>query len=325
MYHLIREFRRVQMQKKVLALSIILLLTTISLTSISFVQAASDNQWITDYTINDASTNELLVEHIASTNTTTIFSPVLPGADIKVTFTVEVVAGEGELTLTSGLSKSSSQSQYWSLVTDDYPMGPNYNPAQASTKFNWNEGTFEMILYGKVPTSASTTKSINIVSLYGPSGTVLDRITITSTSAKMNTYLTLFSDKNAQLNGLISSGVDQGYINVYTNVLNVSKAVAEGGDVDSAIALLNGLDASNAPGSTLPIIFYPIIGVTAAIAVLFVVLFLRSRSKVSYFTLVVEDQIKDLEGLTMRAAKIDRAMSANLDSIKDRLKHLVGM
>ncbi len=48
------------MQKKVLALSIILLLTTISLTSISFVQAASDSQWITDYTINDASTNELL-------------------------------------------------------------------------------------------------------------------------------------------------------------------------------------------------------------------------------------------------------------------------
>ena len=66
----------------------------------------------------------------------------------------------------------------------------------------------------------------------------------------MNTYLTLFGDKNAQLNGLISSGVDQGFINVYTNVLNVSKAVAEGGDVDSAIALLNGLDASNAPGST---------------------------------------------------------------------------
>ena len=75
----------------------------------------------------------------------------------------------------------------------------------------------------------------------------------------------------------------------------------------------------------MPIIFYPIIGVTAAVAVLFVVLFLRSRSKVSYFTLVVEDQIKDLEGLTMRAAKIDRAMSANLDSVKDRLKHLVGM
>jgi hypothetical protein len=313
------------MQKKVLALSIILLLTTISLTSISFVQAASDSQWITDYTIHDASTDELLVEHVASTNTTTILSPVIPGADIKVTFTVDLVAGEGNLRLTTGLAKSSGQSQYWQLVSDDYTMGDSYNPAQQSTEFNWNEGTFEMTLFGKVPSSSSSSKSISIVSLYGPSGTALDKITITSTSAKMNTYLTLFGDKNEQLNSLISSGTDQGFINVYTNVLNVSQAVAEGGDVDSAIALLNGLDASNAPGSTMPIIFYPIVGVTAAIAVLFVVLFLRTRSKVSYFTLVVEDQIKDLEGLTMRAAKIDRAMSANLDSVKDRLKHLVGM
>ncbi len=59
------------------------------------------------------------------------FHRLLPGADIKVTFTVEVVAGEGDLTLTTGLAKSSGQSQYWSLVTDDYPMGDNYNPAQA--------------------------------------------------------------------------------------------------------------------------------------------------------------------------------------------------
>jgi hypothetical protein len=204
-------------------------------------------------------------------------------------------------------------------------MGDKYNPAQQSTKFNWNEGTFEMILLGRVPSSTSDTKSIPIISLYSPSGTLLDRITITSTSAKMNTYLTLFGQKNVALNNLISGGTDQGYIDLYTNVLNASQTVAENGDVDSAIALLNGLDASNAPGSTLPIIFYPIIGVLAAVAVIFVVLFLRSRSKVSYITLIVEDQIKDLEGLTMRAAKIDRALSANLDSIKDRLKHLVGM
>jgi len=72
-------------------------------------------------------------------------------------------------------------------------------------------------------------------------------------------------------------------------------------------------------------LFIPIIGVTAAVAVIFVVLFFRARGKVSYFQLVVEDQIKDLEGLTLRAAKIDRAMSASLDSVKDRLKRLVGM
>jgi hypothetical protein len=72
-------------------------------------------------------------------------------------------------------------------------------------------------------------------------------------------------------------------------------------------------------------LYIPAIAVLAVLAVLFVVLFLRVRGKVSYFQLVVEDQIKDLEGLTLRASKIDRAMSSNLESVKDRLKRLVGM
>jgi hypothetical protein len=72
-------------------------------------------------------------------------------------------------------------------------------------------------------------------------------------------------------------------------------------------------------------LFIPIVGVLAAVAVIFVVLFLRVRGKVSYVQLVVEDQIKDLEGLTLRASKIDRAMASSLESVKDRLKRLVGM
>ena len=71
-------------------------------------------------------------------------------------------------------------------------------------------------------------------------------------------------------------------------------------------------------------LFYPLVGVTAAIRNISSSI-LRIRGKVSYMQLVVEDQVKDLEGLTLRASKIDRAMSANLDSVKDRLKHLVGM
>jgi hypothetical protein len=52
---------------------------------------------------------------------------------------------------------------------------------------------------------------------------------------------------------------------------------------------------------------------------------MRNRGKVGYFRLVIEDQIKDLEGLTLRASKIDRTISSNLASIEDRLKRLVGM
>ena len=121
-------------------------------------------------------------------------------------------------------------------------------------------------------------------------------------------------------------GVAQGYVDLYKNVLNESTVEANAGQVASAIALLNQLNISDEPASsTTQALFLPIVGALAAVAVIFAVLFLRIRGKVSYFQLVVEDQIKDLEGLTMRISKIDRASSSNLESIKDRLKRLVGM
>jgi hypothetical protein len=90
--------------------------------------------------------------------------------------------------------------------------------------------------------------------------------------------------------------------------------------------MLNDLNSANAPpSSTAQALFIPLIAVVAVVAVLFAFLWFRVRGKVSYFQLVVEDQIKDLEGMTLRISKIDRAMSANLESVKDRLKRLVGM
>ena len=142
----------------------------------------------------------------------------------------------------------------------------------------------------------------------------------------MTQFNSLYSQKAAHLQSLKSSGVDQGYIDIYSNVLNASQAEANGGYVSNAIALLNGLNTANEPiSSAMTFVYIPLIVVLAVISALFAVLFLRVRGKVSYFQLVVEDQIKDLEGLTLRASKIDRSMSSNLESVKDRLKRIVGM
>jgi len=248
-----------------------------------------------------------------------------------LTFTVNVfAAGADTMKLTTGLSKSSTHTNgYWELQTDGYDLGSSYNPNSASTSFKWTLGTFDMALYGKVPNLATTTsaKSINPVILTsGSSGTPIDQITIQVTSSGLANFNTVYNKHESTLRSLISNGVDQGYVTIYTNVLNASKTIANAGDPNNAIALLNSLDQATAPaGSTMQALFLPVIGVTAAIAVVFLVLFLRTRGKLSYFNIVVEDQIKDLEGLTLRASKIDRAMSANLDSVKDRLKRLVGM
>jgi uncharacterized protein involved in high-affinity Fe2+ transport len=329
MHPAITVFRRVQMTKKVLAISIILILSTLCLTSIQLSSAASsstsDSEWITDYKIVDATTQEVLVQHTASTNNTQTFSPVLPGADVSITFTVNVIAsGEGVLSLHSGLTKPSSGT-YWTYTDENYDLGTTFQPNAAQTTFNWVKGQFEITLNGKVPASTAASKSITAVTLSGPSE-ALGTIKITATTAGMGNFQSLLTEKEDELAKLKADGVASGYTDVYQSVLDVAQAVAEGGDTENAIALLQGLNGSNAPaGSFMQTAFYPIIGVTAAIAVIFLVLFLRTRSKVSYFQLVVEDQVKDLEGLTLRAAKIDRAMSANLDSVKDRLKHLVGM
>ena len=316
------------MKNKILALSIVLLLTTVCLTSLSAppVKATGEGQWITGYQIEDASTGQLLMEFNSTTGVNNTYSPVMPSADIKVTFTVNVFPGTGDLKLQTGLIKSQSNG-YWELISEDYNLGTDYNPNANPTSFNWVQGEFTMVLHGKVPVTTSSTKAINVVSLLSSSGgTPIDKIAVIATSSDMASFQTIYDQKASKLQTLIDNGVAQGYIDIYTNVLNASQTLADNGNAADAIALLNGLNANNAPASSsMEMIFYPIIGVTAGLAVIFVVLFLRVRGKVSYFQLVVEDQIKDLEGLTLRASKIDRAMSSNLESVKDRLKRLVGM
>ena len=317
------------MKNKILALSLLIILTTMMIMSLSPAKAVGEGQWITTYRIEDSS-GQLLVQYDPTTNTTNTLAPVLPGADIKVTFTINIVAlGADTLRLSTSLQKSTSHpSGYWDLQTSTYDMGSTYNPAAQSTTFKWTAGTFNMVLYGTVPNSATTVaQTVSVVSLYGGSGgAALDQITVQATSAGLANFNVLYSQQETKLKGLISSGVAQGYIDIFTNVLNASRSIANAGDVSDATALINSLNASNAPvTSATEMLFIPVIAVLAVVAVILVVLFLRVRGKVSYFQLVVEDQIKDLEGLTIRVSKIDRAMSSSLESVKDRLKRLVGM
>ena len=315
---------------KILALSLLLILTTMMIVSFSPpVKAVGIGSWITTYSISD-STGQLLVQYDPTTNTTNTLAPVLPGTDVVVTFTVNVIVpGSDTLRLSTSLQPSTSNpSGYWSLQTSTYLMGSTYNPAAQSTTFAWTVGTFNMVLYGKIPNSASNVaQTVNIVSLSsGAGGSPLDQITVQATSASLANFNVLYSQQETKLKGYISSGVAQGYIDIFTNVLNASRSIANAGDVSDATSLLNSLNASNAPvTSATETLFIPVIVVLAVVAVIFVVLFLRIRGRVSYFQLVVEDQIKDLEGLTLRISKIDRASSSSLESVKDRLKRLVGM
>ena len=56
------------------------------------------------------------------------------------------------------------------------------------------------------------------------------------------------------------------------------------------------------------------------IVALSVVLFFRARNRVGFVTMIVEDQIREMEALQSRASRIDRSLAQRLQEINDRLK-----
>ncbi len=142
----------------------------------------------------------------------------------------------------------------------------------------------------------------------------------------MGNYQSLLQAKEEKLQSLKDSGVSAGYVELFENVIEQAKAEAAQGYVDNAVALLDALSVSNEPASAvMELLFLPIIVIVAILAGVTGFMFLKARGKIKYVLLVLEDQIKDLEGLTLRASKLDRTIASNLDSVKDRLKSLVGM
>ncbi len=315
------------MKQKVIAICLLALLTIVSVTSIMSARGIGEGQWITGYTVKDTQTGQKLVEaDFATSSKPTIYAPIISGEELTVTFTVNVfTSGAGNLKLSTYMQKPSG-GQYWELVPDNYDLGAGYTPNQASIEFSWTQGTFTMICYGNAPrVTKSTNCTLVQLSAVGATG-ILDAIQVTVLTAGADEYQSLYNQKEAKLQSLIDAGVAAGYTEMYESMLNQSQSLVNQGYVNDAIALLNAIPSSGEPmGSALETIMLPAIGISAVAAVLFAVMFLRARGKNSYTQMVIEDQIRDLEGLTLRAARLDRTMSSNLESIKDRLKNLTGM
>jgi hypothetical protein len=311
-----------------IALCLFLLLTVVSVTP---TFGAGEGEWITKYTVKDSQTQQLLMEVDFATDTNvTSYAPILPGAELTVTFTVNVIVSGGTLRLSTSMLHSTVSDTFWNLVTVNYTTNfVNYNPNSAAVEFNAVKGTFEMICTGKIKTYSTTTVfpvPVILVQLSSSGGDVLDYIKPNVVNAAMDEYNKLLAQKEDKLQSLKDSGVAAGYVELFGNVIEQAKAEAAQGYVDSAVALLNALAVSSEPASSvMEAIFLPLIVVIAVVAAVAGFMFLRARGKIRYVLLVLEDQIKDLEGLTMRASKIDRTLSSSLDSVKDRLKSLVGM
>ena len=328
------------MKNKILTLSIIILLTIttvyVSAASLAPVKAASTATYIQKFTVSDQTLGFIYSDDLTTGSTSGTFQ-ISNGQNLAVSVTINIPTTNpsSTLTLSTGMAHSSSLDHYWTLDTSSHYSLGNYNPNSASFSFPQTAGTFTITCYGVASGVVATSAGgitihkgvpVSLVKLSDPSGTTLDEISHNITDQSINEFNTKLAQDQKTLSNLQSSGVDPGYVQIYQNVLTQAQTVADQGLTDSASAMLDSLSSAQAPASaTMQVIFIPLIVVFAVIAGLFGFMFMRSRSKVSYYRLVVEDQIKDLEGLTLRASKIDRTMASNLDSVKDRLKHLVGM
>ena len=315
------------MRTRAFVISILLVLAIVSTIFIGSTQGVGEGEWITSYKVED-SNGQLMQEVNFETGESRTVKSIFPGAELAVTFTVniDVTAPNAKLYLRTSLPKSLIEDVYWKQVSEDYQL-LNYNPNDARVEFYQAKGKLVMTLYGRIPPNEIQQPIEQVVvTLYGPAGETLDNIKVTIVNAEMDEYYMILSQKEDKLQSLKNSGAAPGYIELYENVVTEAKAQAELGNVDSAIGMLNTLSVSNEPvASYTESLFFPAVGILIVVAVVLGFMFIRGRGKMQYVLLTIEDQIKDLEGLTLRASKVDRSISSSLESVKDRLKSITGM
>jgi hypothetical protein len=331
------------LKNKSIAILVIILLasTTLYITTSTPTQAAvGQGDWITKYTIKNADNGQvILAQDFTSGNSAPSGSgSLLEGTNIEVSVTINIGVSNPStnLNLATDLQKSGSLDYFWSHDTSDgYTLGSNYNPNAKTFSFPENAGTLTIVCHGVIP-SGKVVQTVGDVTLHkptpialvilkDPSGTVLDQVKPSITDDKIDQYNTLLKEKQDKLASLQGSGASPSFVQAFQNTIDSSQEVAQEGFADNAIAMLNAFNVPDPASATLEILFIPLIAVFAVLAGVFGFMFMRSRGKIGYYKLVVEDQIKDLEGISLRASKIDRSMGASLESVKDRLKRLVGM
>jgi hypothetical protein len=316
------------MKTKVRAICLLVLLTIVAFGFIATTQgAAGEGDWITKYRVEDPSTGEAMVEVNFETGTTQKIAPIFERAEVKVTITidVDVTSPDTLLRLQTYLGPSAIEDVHWKRL-NEYSLH-QYNPYEDTVKFYQSAGQLVIELYGTTP-KTTVPMEFTLVSLFGPTGQTLDHIKVDIVTVEMAEYQRAYIEKEQELQSLKDGGAHPGYIELYENILNQSQAEASQGIIDSALALLNTLSVSNVPvtaTSYMEVLFFPAVGILAATTAIFGLMFIRGKGRLQYVLLVLEDQIRDLEGLTLRASRVDRTISTSLESVKDRLKSIVGM
>ncbi|MCW4049838.1 MAG: hypothetical protein NWE89_08890 [Candidatus Bathyarchaeota archaeon] len=293
--------------------------------------------WIEEFTMKNYATNQMVLAWQSDTGQLLQNAPVLAGDEYILTFTLNVRQTVDnavlELILSNSIEKQSEE-VFWEIETIDLPLTDDFNPSERRIMFNHTMGVYEISIIGKIDkdltTSAGTTVALHrpvdltILMLIGPADSIYDEIEIHVIDSKIDDYQFILSQKEVELQDYIESDVDPAYIQLYENFVALAKDEAEFGLVDSAMDLLNTLEVEAPPIQTGPSFqekyFIPAVGGLLVLFILSLVLFMRTRTRAGFITMIMEDQIRELEALQSRASRIDRNLALRLQEINDRLK-----
>jgi hypothetical protein len=179
MYHTIKSRQRgAKLNIKPFAtLFILILIAGVSTTLIPPAQAVEDGEWITEYRVEDNSSGQLLLEVNFETETNTTYAGIFGGAELKVTFTINIPFSQPTalFKLSTSMQHSGIEDRYWELISTEYELS-NYNPNQNSVFFKPAAGELTMSCFGKIPTGTGATKpaAFILTRLTDPSGAILD-------------------------------------------------------------------------------------------------------------------------------------------------------
>ncbi|MBE0479354.1 MAG: hypothetical protein IBX68_00070 [Dehalococcoidia bacterium] len=200
------------------------------------------------------------------------------------------------------------------------------------------EGTARFALTGTVPSDYTSEKISNgdylhfirpvgmVRLLLGPQDTLLDEYSVDVKDQAIVAYEQLLTSKQ---NLLQTSVVEPRYASLADSVIKVAKDLSAKGLVESATALLGTLptSASGFPVASSQVSFMPYIvaiAIAAVFAVIFFLLFLRSRSGGSLVRQQIDEEAGKLDVLSVRLTKIDKQLGRDLEQVKQQLERISG-
>jgi hypothetical protein len=296
------------------------------------ISVASPDQWITSYEVRDLRTNGLVEDR-------------LEGLEYNITFMINVPTNSPTtvLNLTTILEHPTLVNPYWE-IHGSYP-GINlssWNPNLPYVMFQQYAGNLSISSYGKIMEGITlttygeivlhrTVENYTVIKLNDPLGFALGQIAFNVIDGEIKDYQNLLSAKMSVVGNMTSGNVVHQYVSLSESIISQAKDEASLGFVDKAKNLLSliptGISGlpSESSSSITDTMFIPVAGGLSVAVILAVLLFVRSRRRMGYVLNVLEEQIKDLEGLVMKASRVDKSISTRLEELRDKLRHLVGV